>query len=153
MPKTEYQGKDFFERSDFRGLLLADYQEALGQPAQDLVEELNGSSLEQFARLDSFQQSIQTKSTLKSFYKSQSPTKRNLMQTCGSGFQEYGMFDSASRSYFPQVEKLSSQASSTKVFNIEPAEIKPVPTTKTQSRTSMASRRVSTEATQVREYI
>ena len=75
------------------------------------------------------------------------------MQTCGSGFQEYGMFDSASRSYFPQVEKLSSQASSTKVFNIEPAEIKPVPTTKTQSRTSMASRRVSTEATQVREYI
>jgi hypothetical protein len=70
MPKTEYQGKDFFERSDFRGLLLADYQEALGQPAQDLVEELNGSSLEQFARLDSFQQSIQTKSTLKSFYKS-----------------------------------------------------------------------------------
>jgi len=25
MPKPEYHGKDFFQRADFRGLLLADY--------------------------------------------------------------------------------------------------------------------------------
>lgn len=25
MPKTQYHGKDFFQRADFRGLLLADY--------------------------------------------------------------------------------------------------------------------------------
>ena len=33
MPKTEYQWKDFFQRSEFRGLLLADYQEAIGDKA------------------------------------------------------------------------------------------------------------------------
>lgn len=41
MPKVEYQGKDFFQRSDFRGLLLADYQEAIGDQATHLVEALN----------------------------------------------------------------------------------------------------------------
>jgi len=38
MSKPEYQGKDFFQRSDFRGLLLADYQEAIGEKAFDCVE-------------------------------------------------------------------------------------------------------------------
>ena len=33
MPKPEYQGKDFFQRQEFRGLLLADYQEAIGEKA------------------------------------------------------------------------------------------------------------------------
>lgn len=41
MSKPEYQGKDFFQRSDFRGLLLADYQEAIGEKAFDCVEQLN----------------------------------------------------------------------------------------------------------------
>jgi len=33
MAKPDYQGKDFFQRSEFRGLLLADYQEAIGEQA------------------------------------------------------------------------------------------------------------------------
>lgn len=45
MPKAEYQGRDFFQRSDFRGLLLADYQEVIGQKAIDCVESLNKTTI------------------------------------------------------------------------------------------------------------
>lgn len=33
MAKPEYHGKDFFQRNEFRGLILADYQEAIGEKA------------------------------------------------------------------------------------------------------------------------
>ena len=41
MPRPKYQGKDFFQRADFRGLLLSDYQEALGSAAAKSVEQIN----------------------------------------------------------------------------------------------------------------
>jgi hypothetical protein len=49
MPKTEYQGKDFFWRSEFRGLILADYQEAIGNKAFKCVEDINKSTVSQFS--------------------------------------------------------------------------------------------------------
>lgn len=45
LPKPEYQGKDFFWRSEFRGLILADYQEAVGSRAFTCVEEINKSTV------------------------------------------------------------------------------------------------------------
>lgn len=38
MAKPEYHGKDFFQRKEFRGLLLADYQEAIGEKAFACVD-------------------------------------------------------------------------------------------------------------------
>ena len=37
-PKPEFHGRDFFHRSEFRGLLLADHQEAIGDKAIECVE-------------------------------------------------------------------------------------------------------------------
>lgn len=37
-PKPEFHGKDFFHRSEFRGLLLADYQDAIGENAVACVD-------------------------------------------------------------------------------------------------------------------
>ena len=41
IPKKEFNGKDFFARQEFRGLFLADHQEALGKKAFDCVDNLN----------------------------------------------------------------------------------------------------------------
>jgi hypothetical protein len=38
MAKPEYHGKDFFQRNEFRGLILADYQEAIGEKAFQCVD-------------------------------------------------------------------------------------------------------------------
>jgi len=38
MPKAEYLGYDLFKRSEFRGMLLADYQEAVGPKAGEIVQ-------------------------------------------------------------------------------------------------------------------
>ena len=70
MSKPEYQGKDFFQRSDFRGLLLADYQEAIGEKAFDCVEQLNQNTVSKFSTLKSFRESLNRKKTLDRFYKS-----------------------------------------------------------------------------------
>ena len=61
MPKPEYQGNDFFQRSDFRGLLLADYQDAIGQKALDSVEDLNRTTLSQFQQLKQFKDALAIK--------------------------------------------------------------------------------------------
>ena len=45
MPKLDYQGKDFFSKQDFRGLLIADYQEAIGNKAFECVDELNNNTV------------------------------------------------------------------------------------------------------------
>lgn len=42
MAKQEYFEKDFFQRKEFRGLLLADYQDALEKDKADMcVDSLN----------------------------------------------------------------------------------------------------------------
>jgi len=58
MPKQEYPGRDFFQRAEFRGLLLADYQEAIGSKAYAQVEKLNKSSVQQFQALKGFKSAI-----------------------------------------------------------------------------------------------
>jgi hypothetical protein len=35
--KPEYHGRDFFKKPDFRGLLLADFQNAIGEKALDSI--------------------------------------------------------------------------------------------------------------------
>jgi hypothetical protein len=48
MPRPQYHGKDFFQRSEFRGLFLADHQEAIGERAFKCVDELNQDTVSQF---------------------------------------------------------------------------------------------------------
>jgi hypothetical protein len=58
MPKNQYHGKDFFQRAEFRGLFLADHQEALGQKAFNYVDQLNSSTVSKFNNISSFKDSI-----------------------------------------------------------------------------------------------
>ena len=51
MNKPEYHSRDFFAKSEFRGLFLADNQEAIGQKAFQCVEELNDKVLQKFKTL------------------------------------------------------------------------------------------------------
>ena len=44
-PKAPYHSKDFFLNKDFRGLFLADHQEAIGDKAFECVDELNKNVL------------------------------------------------------------------------------------------------------------
>lgn len=63
MPKSEYQGKDFFQRKEFRGLFLADHQEALGKKAFKCVDDLNHSTVNKFNSINSFRENISNKKT------------------------------------------------------------------------------------------
>ena len=45
MPKPEFHSRDFFLNKDFRGLFLADHQEAIGDEAFQCVDELNRTVL------------------------------------------------------------------------------------------------------------
>ena len=69
MAKPEYHGKDFFQRKEFRGLLLADYQEAIGEKAFACVDSLNTNTVSQFANLKSFRDSLGKKKLQDRFYK------------------------------------------------------------------------------------
>jgi len=69
MAKPEYHGKDFFQRKEFRGLLLADYQEAIGEKAFMCVDQLNTHTVSQFSTLKSFRDSLGKKKLQESFYK------------------------------------------------------------------------------------
>lgn len=69
MHKPEYQGRDFFQRSDFRGLLLADYQDAIGDKALDAVDDLNKTTVSQFSNLKSFKDALAQKTKVDSYYK------------------------------------------------------------------------------------
>ena len=60
-PKPQYHGKDFFQRSEFRGLFLADHQEAIGERAFKCVDELNQDTVSQFNSIGTFKDSISQK--------------------------------------------------------------------------------------------
>ena len=45
MSKPPYHSRDFFLNKDFRGLFLADHQEAIGEIAYQCVDELNRTVL------------------------------------------------------------------------------------------------------------
>ena len=69
MAKAEYHGKDFFQRKEFRGLLLADYQEAIGDKAFACVDQLNTNTVSQFSNLRSFRDSNCRQKLQEGFYK------------------------------------------------------------------------------------
>jgi hypothetical protein len=68
-PKIQYHGKDFFNRQDFRGLFLADHQEAIGDAAFKCVDKINSETVSQFNQIPLFRDSIQQKQEIHSFYK------------------------------------------------------------------------------------
>ena len=69
MAKPDYHGKDFFQRKEFRGLLLADYQEAIGEKAFACVDQLNTNTVSQFSNLKSFREALSKKKLQDKFYK------------------------------------------------------------------------------------
>ena len=69
MAKPDYHGKDFFQRKEFRGLLLADYQEAIGEKAFACVDQLNTNTVSQFSNLKSFREALGKKKLVEKFYK------------------------------------------------------------------------------------
>jgi hypothetical protein len=75
IPKQTYHGKDFFHRQEFRGLFLADHQEALGQKAFEAVDQLNTSTVSKFNNISSFKESISSRKTQDNFYKSNTSMK------------------------------------------------------------------------------
>ena len=80
MPKQQYHGKDFFQRQEFRGLFLADHQEALGQKAFKCVDALNNSTVSQFNSINTFKDSITSRKTQENFYKTNT-TLKSFMRT------------------------------------------------------------------------
>ena len=54
MRKSDYQSNDFFSKSEFRGLFLADHQEIVGEKAFDYVDDINRSTLSKFGEIPSF---------------------------------------------------------------------------------------------------
>ena len=69
LSKQDYHGKDFFQRNEFRGLLLADYQEAIGEKAFQCVDQLNTNTVSQFSDLKSFKEALSKRKLLDKFYK------------------------------------------------------------------------------------
>ena len=69
MPRPQYHGKDFFQRREFRGLFLADHQEAIGAKAFECVDSLNQDTVTQFNDVETFKDSISQKKMIKQFYK------------------------------------------------------------------------------------
>ena len=78
MPKPQYQGKDFFQRNEFRGLFLADHQEAIGLKAFKYVDKLNDTTVSKFSSIETFRDSITAKKTQENFYKKETKLKNSL---------------------------------------------------------------------------
>lgn len=70
-PKNDFLGKDFFQHKDFRGLFLADHQEALGEKAFRCVDQLNTQTVRKFSEVPSFKETIEKRKEIEDFYKSQ----------------------------------------------------------------------------------
>lgn len=81
MPKTTYNGKDFFQKKEFRGLLLADHQEALGKKAFECIDELNVSTGKSFNSLSTFREETLARSTQQSFYKENTRVNSKLKES------------------------------------------------------------------------
>ena len=118
-PKQEYQGKDFFDRSEFRGLLLADYQDACGQTARQSVKQLNQTTINNFKHLRCFQNSLSQQRLVGSFYKDLS------LQQSLSAVASVNTFKQRSGSQEPAyfVNEPSQQYQSAKVIQLEPVQV------------------------------
>ena len=74
-PKNQYLGKDFFQHREFRGLFLADHQEALGAKAFKCVDELNTQTVSQFGEVPFFKETLDARKSKEQFYKTQTRLK------------------------------------------------------------------------------
>lgn len=54
---------------DFRGLFLADHQEAIGERAFQCVDELNRTVLTKFKNLQGFNEALSKRKEISTFYK------------------------------------------------------------------------------------
>ena len=81
MPKPQYHGKDFFQRQEFRGLFLADHQEAIGERAFKCVDTLNQETVSKFNSIDTFKESIQQKKAIQNYYKNNTTLQPILKET------------------------------------------------------------------------
>ena len=70
MAKQDYFEKDFFQRKEFRGLLLADYQDAIDKEKADAcVDSLNANTVSQFSNLQSVKEALIKRKLLDKFYR------------------------------------------------------------------------------------
>ena len=67
--RPEFGTNDFFNSQDFRGLFLADNQEAIGERASNHVEDINRNTMNKFKQLSSYNDSIERRKVLNTFYK------------------------------------------------------------------------------------
>ena len=68
-PKPAFHSRDFFLNKDFRGLFLADHQEAGGEKAFKRVDELNKTVLTKFKGLKDFNEDLAKRKELSTYYK------------------------------------------------------------------------------------
>ena len=68
-PRPPFHSRDFFMNKDFRGLFLADHQEAIGDKAFECVDELNKTVLTKFKGLPGFNDALQKRKEISTFYK------------------------------------------------------------------------------------
>ena len=68
-PKPPFHSRDFFLNKDFRGLFLADHQEAVGEKAFKRVDELNKTVLTKFKGLKDFNEDLAKRKELSTYYK------------------------------------------------------------------------------------
>jgi len=81
LPRPQYHGKDFFQRKEFRGLFLADHQEAIGEKAFRCVDSLNKETVSQFNSISTFKDSISQKKAVTKFYKDNTIVKPFINNT------------------------------------------------------------------------
>lgn len=68
-PRPLYHGTDFFHRPDFRGLFLADNQEAIGAVAYKCVDKINQETISLFNSIKAFKDDISLKNEVTSYYR------------------------------------------------------------------------------------
>jgi hypothetical protein len=68
LPKPRLRGHDFFLNPDFRGLLVSDFQDAIGKKAYEIVDELNKTTVSKFPGIKSFRDDYFKRKTIKDFY-------------------------------------------------------------------------------------
>ena len=87
MPKQkEHHGQDFFQHNEFRGLFLADHQEALGHKATKYVNAINTNTVSKFNEVGSYVDSMNKRKTQENFYKAQRIKESKIMGSYSNRF-------------------------------------------------------------------
>jgi hypothetical protein len=129
-PRPVYHGTDFFHRRDFRGLFLADNQEAIGADAFKCVDKINTDTVSLFNTIKAFKDDIGLKNEVKSYYRTRgsSPVNSTIQSTKNRATANAttGLKSSLTKS-------LKIQSRNTKAFTS-------VPCTRTDLKTTLASK-------------